>query len=323
MTVDRMELAVDEEHLVTVNGDTTSDGLDLFNSIEFHNLHRPAALRAYYFVLRRRRSGIALGIVHFLEAEAGHFESPHRGSFGGFAIVPGADVSLALMEVFAACVEAFLLEQGARRITIVLPPLAYRPAETSGWINVLLRSGFSVARHELSYAIDVGGAFAEKIDYGNRKQLHKCERAGLTAYRLERTDYEKAYAVIEENRRKKGNAPSMTWAALQAMCDRMPERVRCFGVRLDDRLIAAAVCLLINARTLYVFYWGEIAGVETLSPVTFLANHIYDHCLIEGIALLDLGTATLNGIPNHGLIRYKKHLGCHESLKLTLAKVTS
>jgi predicted N-acyltransferase len=177
-----------------------------------------------------------------------------------------------------------------------------------------------MSRHELSYAIDVSGAFAENIDYGNRKQLKKCEREGLTRGALDRSDYESAYEVIAENRRKKGHTPSMTWAALEEMCDRMPDRIRCFGVRRGPALIAAAICLVINARTLYVFYWGEIAGVEILSPVTFLAEHIFDYCLGEGIALLDLGTATLDGIPNHGLIRYKRHLGCRGSLKLTMSK---
>lgn len=321
MTPSGATLAIDDDLEVLVNDDSSDIEVDLFNTRTFYKLHRAGTARSFYFMLRRRRSGAALGAVHFHETDDGHFLSPHRGSFGGFSLVRGADEPLATLERFVAAVASFLSTMGARRITVVLPPLAYHPHESSAWVNVLLRSGFSLTRHELSYAIEVAGAFVDRIDYGNRKQLKKCARAGLVCNLLPRAEYEDAYGIISESRRKKGRVPSMTWSALREMCDRMPERIRCFGVRRDGLLIAAAVCLVVNSGVLYVFYWGEIAGVETLSPVTFLAQHVYEHCVGEQIALLDLGTSTVDGIPNRGLIRYKKHLGCTESLKLTLSRV--
>ena len=301
-----------------VNGGPRDVDVDLFIARSFYNLHRSETSRSFYFTLCRRRSGVALGAAHFHEAEPGDFRSPHRGSFGGFSLVRGADEPLSTLERFAAVVTSFLQAHGARHITVVLPPLAYHPPETSAWINVLLRSGYSLANHELNYAVEVAGAFVTRIDHGNRKQLKKCERAGLLSHALPRAEYADAYNVIAESRRKKGRVPSMTWPALSAMCDALPDHVNCFGVRRDDVLIAAAICVAVNSAILYVFYWGEIAGVENLSPVTFLAQHVYNHCLEQQISLLDLGTSTINGIPDHGLIRYKKHLGCSETLKLTL-----
>jgi predicted N-acyltransferase len=113
----------------------------------------------------------------------------------------------------------------------------------------------------------------------------------------------------------------MTWAALHAMIDALPTRVRCFGVHAaDGTMIASAICLLVNPTTLYVFYWGEIAGVESLSPVTLLAQCLFDHCKANAISLLDLGTSTVKGAPNEGLLRYKRHLGARISLKLTMHK---
>jgi predicted N-acyltransferase len=224
------------------------------------------------------------------------------------------------MHAFVDCAEGLLRDAGARQLSLVLPPLAYHLHETSAWVNVLLRAGFAVTRHELSYAIDVNRPFGDGIDRGNRKQLRKAEREGLVVADLAPHEYEAAYAVIVENRAKKGRTPSITWEGLQAMASGFPDAVRCFGARHGARLVAAAICLLVNPHVLYVFYWGEVAGAESSSPVTLVARHIHERCMAEGISLLDLGTATVLGVPDPGLVRYKRHLGCRESLKLTLAK---
>jgi hypothetical protein len=50
---------------------------------------------------------------------------------------------------------------------------------------------------------------------------------------------------------------------------------------------------------------------------------LFEYCREAGMDLLDLGTANVNGAPNHGLMRYKKNLGSTESLKLTLARQLS
>jgi hypothetical protein len=129
-----------------------------------------------------------------------------------------------------------------------------------------------------------------------------------------------AYGVIAENRAKKGYSLSMSLEALHAMADRFPGAVRCAGVHAEGELIAASICIAVNPTTLYVFYWGEIPGAERRSPVTLLAGGLYEYCAREGFALLDVGTSTLAGEPNHGLIRYKSNLGCRPSLKLSVAK---
>jgi len=314
-------LPVDDHFEVVVDPATGCDGVDFFNTLAFYNLHRPSSSNGFYFLLRNRTSGASAGAVHFCEAEPGHFRSPLRGSYAGFELARGTDIPLACMEKFEQAVEAFLASHGARRVSVSLPPLAYHPHTASVWINILLRAGFVIDRHELIYSLEVDGeSFVSKIDRGNKKQLAKCERNGLAVRSLEREEYRAAYEVIVENRAKKGNAVSVSWSALDDMVQQCPLAVRCFGVFQDAKMIASSVCIAVNPDVLYVFYWGEVAGVETLSPVTLLARHLYEVCQNEKIALLDVGASTLEGVPNHGLIRYKKALGCTESLKLFFTK---
>lgn len=306
---------------LVVNDGSSAPGLDVFHTLEFQALHQSVAHRTFSCAFRRRRSHAILGVAHFHESSEGRFESPWRGSFGGFAMAPGVRLPPSQLDGLVSAVESYLRDAGAKDLTLILPPLVYHPDETSVWINVLLRAGFSIRACELNQAIAITGAFTDRLDAGNRKQIAKAIRARLTCRPLAPEEYHLAYAVIEANRHKKGHQLSMSWAALWSMCEALPACVRCFGVHRDDgALIAAAICLRINPSVLYVFYWGEIGGVESLSPVTLLANHVYNYCVDERIALLDLGTSTLNGVPNEGLIRYKRHLGAGESLKLTLHK---
>jgi hypothetical protein len=97
--------------------------------------------------------------------------------------------------------------------------------KTSTWIDVLLRRGFAVSSHELSYGIEVHGPFTDRIDSGNRKRLQKCIRDGMTASILNRTDFKSAYDVVAENRSRKGYELSLSWDAFETMADAMPERV--------------------------------------------------------------------------------------------------
>lgn len=311
----------EEGYHVDDDGIDPGSGIDLFNRRSFHQMHRRSVRRGRYFVLRETRTQAAVAVAHFLEHDEGSWESPWRGSFGGFEVVEGAHLTIATLESFVASVTSQLARDGARQVGLVLAPFAYDAHEISTWTNVLLRQGFAITRHELSYAVEVSGSFEDVIDRGNRKQLRKAEREAASARRLDIADLEQAYAVIVENRAKKGRTPSMDWPSIASMRDRFPDAVSCFGVHLQGRMIASAICLRINPSVLYVFYWGEVAGVENLSPVTLLARTIYESCQENGIGLLDLGTSTWHGVPDLGLVRYKQNLGATASLKLWLGKV--
>ena len=313
-------ITIDQSFKLVVNGAVDVNEMDLFNARAFHDLHEPHALRSFHCALVDNASGVIQGTVNIHESAAGEMVSPFRGSFGGFGLVPRISLALADMDAFVGAVETMLATEGAERLSLVMPPLVYHPDETSTWIDVLLRRGFVISRHELSYGIEVTGDFVEGIDSGNRKRLHKCIREGLESVVLSRGEYESAYTVVAENRKKRGYSLSMSWETFREMADALPDRVVCVAVSRGPELIAAALCLRINAKALYVAHWGEIPGVEAWSPVTLLASRLFEYCRDSGIRLLDLGTANVDGVPNAGLIRYKKNLGCKESLKLTLDK---
>ena len=70
-----------------------------------------------------------------------------------------------------------------------------------------------------------------------------------------------------------------------------------------------------------MLYWGEDISYIRESPVVILSSGIYDYCSDERISLLDVGTSTMNGFPDPGLLRFKRALGFKESIKLAYRKL--
>jgi hypothetical protein len=294
--------------------------LDLFRRPDFYALHRDAAPRAWYAVARDRETNAPLAAGWLSEVEPGHARSPGRGSYGGLQLVD-ARTPVSTLDAIASELERTLAREGIERLTIVMPPAAYAPNEHALWTNVLMRGGYQPGSPDLSYAVDVtDGPLDARMNSGNRYIARTAERRGLAFRVLGASERCEAYAVNAENKAKRGYPMTMSLDALIAMDDALPGRVLWFGVMHDGRMIAANVSLVISPGVIYVFYWGEVRGVEKLSPVTVLADGVYRHCQSTGVRLLDLGTATLHGEPNPGLMAYKQNLGGTASLKLTLSK---
>ncbi|HMG91078.1 MAG TPA: hypothetical protein VK589_13525, partial [Chryseolinea sp.] len=59
---------------------------------------------------------------------------------------------------------------------------------------------------------------------------------------------------------------------------------------------------------------------KSTNPTVFLIRSLYQYCFENGIALFDLGTSSLDGIPNFGLLNFKIRLGATPTTKFTFQK---
>lgn len=315
----RATARIDDEHALLVNEFAPTPDAPLFCRPEFFHLHAGQE-RDRCFQLARRSDGKIVAVAPFFEADDDEFVSPRRGSFGGYYFLDD-ELSLSLVEAFVAAVESELLGLGMRGMRFSLPPQSYRPHLIAILANVLLRSGYSLAGHELSYSLEVSGEpFIDHLHQDNRRNVRRCRRAGYTCRQLDGSELRSAYDVIAGNRARRGYPMTMSWDALRDMNEKLPRALCSFGVLDGDKLVAAGICVNVSSAVLYVFYWGELDGYRNPSTITLLAETIYDHCLENGIGTLDAGTSTVDGEPNHGLIRFKRSLGFRESLKLSFAK---
>ena len=101
------------------------------------------------------------------------------------------------------------------------------------------------------------------------------------------------------------------------MIKTFPEKFKVFGVfNNKEEILASSICIKINSKILYVFYWGDIDGQNSYSPISFLSYEILNYCRSNNIDILDLGTSTKDSKYNLGLINFKKGIGAKSCNKI-------
>jgi hypothetical protein len=310
---------INEKYSFSLAPPPSFESLDIFLRPAFFSLHSYTCEEAICLQLFNKKKKSIEALCHLLSKDRKSYKSPLKGSYGGFYI--SQDLSLDVLQYFLERTEEYLIKNGAESLSFTLPPFAYHPQKESICTNLLLKNAYVINNHELNYSIDIHShPFQSIISHGQRKKINLCLRNDVEVCKLPENDLKKAYDVIVENRLKKGNIVSMTWEQLYEMQKSFPNDVISFLATHKNRPLASAICIRINPNILYVFYWGEVTDVGALSPVVLIANELYSYCQDENIKLLDLGTSTVDGHPNIGLIRFKKSLGSSESLKLSFLK---
>lgn len=240
----------------------------------------------------------------------GNWESP-PGTFGGFSKPQFADMEDVLLQMES--------DTGHGVYKIKLPPECHNPEMFAYSVNVLTRCRYSVSVAEINYHRDVVGRFDnEMVSRGQKRCLSAGKERGRRVHHYGLTIF--AYKLLAANRERKGRTLSMTHEFLRRMLAAIPGSVVTFELVEEEELLAAAICIRLSKRVLYVWAWGDSVGA-THSPTVQLAQSIYEYCEQEDIRQLDLGIATdHNGMPDDGLIRFKESLGFRASAKLTMVK---
>lgn len=301
---------------VRINQFLPSETQHLFNRPEFFRLHSSSPRDTFAQLVRRTDSEVLATFACFYVGD-GEYACPKRGTFGGVSARSGIDS--AEVERLLQVVLDRIRADGARALRVKCPPWSHDPALSAITANFLMRAGATLDAYDLNYDLRVDARpFVTRIDAGNRKRIRKCLEEGFVAADVDLAETSQVYDVIRGNRERRGHPITMSKDQLDAMSQAFPGQVRYFAVYDDasrSRVIAGAVCMMVSTEVFYVFYWGDGPQMSAHSPVALLASHLYDHCQRNGFAILDAGISTAGGIPNHGLMRFKRGLGFTESLK--------
>ncbi len=67
-------------------------------------------------------------------------------------------------------------------------------------------------------------------------------------------------------------------------------------------------------------YWGDAGHALPRSPMNLLALRLVEIALADGRPTLDLGISSVDGVPDQGLIQFKRSVLARESLRLDLVR---
>lgn len=313
----KTKLAINDKFEIITNQFLNSDFNHIFNEINFFKLHSESNNDLYIQLVRSTDKKVFANLTFYIN-DLNEYVSPVKGTFGGISAQEGIDFSL-LEEFISLVIHA--LTKDSFKIKIKLQPFSHNEALCSNCFNIFSRLKFSIVSNDLNYSLRVDEEeFLNKISYGNQKKLKQCLRDGFFASKLDVSRFKEAYNVIQSNRESKGYPMTMDQSSLLEMMKIFPNNIHCFAVfnPNDLSMFASSICISINSDILYVFYWGDLPSRDSYSPITLLSSYIYDFAKENSYKIIDVGTSTINGEPNYGLINFKRNLGFEESLKLTL-----
>lgn len=295
--------------------------LCVFSTAAFNalNLTGRQRLRRIDHAADGRLVGSLVGVV-----EGDEFHSGHSAPFGGPDFVRDAETAHNVREALAAAVGR-LEDEGVRTIRVKARPEPYSGAEANVQF-ALLNLGFAVERCELNLHIDLEGV-ADADDYvarlrspARRAIKHALGEPYAFAPARTEADWARAYAVLAENRRAKGRRLALSLDYVRRVRDALPGRVRAFLLSHAGRPCAAALLYTVAPGRELVVYWGDARHDLPRSPMNLLALRLVEVALAAGARTLDLGVSSLDGVPDQGLIQFKRSVLARESLRLDLVR---
>ena len=215
---------------VVVNQFHPTPDLPIFLRPDFFKLYSPGASKAFHFQMCAKEGAKVIAAAAFYGIEPHRYVSPWRGSFGALFFTDRT-VPLAVNDFFLDCIETRLQQEGAQEISMVLPPQAYYPKMTSVLVNLLLRKGYKLTRHELNYSrVITDEDFLSRVNKGNRKNIRRAAKRGFVFQRITPAEIGGAYQVIAENRERRGYPITMTLEQIEVMHQAIPGSLLPFSV---------------------------------------------------------------------------------------------
>ncbi len=244
--------------------------------------------------------------------------SPLRATLGGIEVAP--DVPEAALEMLLEAVDGWAVAQKLTRIRLTQGPAAYAPGLAASLDAALKKAGYAVLFTDQNQHLALTGEPEIRLHESARRRLHKARRAGFVFSTWENPDWDFAHRFILAARQRKDLPLSLTAVELRKLGENFRDDVAVFTVRDGATVAALGVTIRLNARVLYHFLPADSAAYLPFSPTIFLNVGLADWARQRGFGLLDLGISTKLGVPNEGLLRFKRNLGAEVSEKRVYEK---
>jgi Acetyltransferase (GNAT) domain len=298
-----------------------ADHLALFNADAFHalNLSPGQSVRRIDYVADARLVGSLVGVI-----EGDRFYAGYSAPFGGPDFVRDAETATNVAATLSHAV-GVLDSEGMRTITVRARPDFYSGSESVAQF-ALLNLGFRVEACELNFHIDLipltstDDYLASLRSPARRALGHTMSEPFALVEACDDAAWERAYRLLSANRGAKGRALALELDYLLRARDAFPGRVRMAALEHSGRPCAAALTYRVAPGRELVVYWGDADHELPRSPMNVMAYLVVERALAEGVRSLDLGISSVAGVPDQGLIQFKRSVGARESLRLDLVR---
>lgn len=275
----------------------------VFGSAAFNMLNSHKAERVEFLAGLDAAGSAEMGMVAGLRD--GIWRAPFSAPMS--ALSWRRDLRLATVADFMTRVKEKLCDAPLR---LTLPPEFIAPEMLSKIAGTAINMASKViVEYNYHYNLSRMSDFEGHLHRNARKNYH---RALKEDFIFEKTDTSRAYTVIAANRCSKGYNLAMSLTDVEATATVID--IDAFILRHGDTDVAAAIVYTIAPGIAHVVYWGDAPGFEQMRPMNLLPYHVFSHYHDLGYSIVNIGTSSTDGVPNHGLCDFKESIGCHTTL---------
>lgn len=289
--------------------------VSLFNLPEHRRLQSNGEWVSYSIIKEKKK--VALAGIHF-HLNDFTASSPYRSPFG--SIDASSELDPSLLFNFLQFVESDLVNSGIKKVVIKNPPTLYNPGQQTLLQVFLLNLNYRIVNAEPGAILTVNKSPQELTSQWEKKKVKQATEHELVLKHENIDQLKKLHNFIHECRVQKGYTSSMSFDDLQRTIDTFPDRFLLTSVHRQNELVAASICVRVNSHVLYHFYSDHNTSDKSTNPTVFLIRSLYEYCVEHDIELFDLGTSSVNGTPNFGLLNFKLRLGATPTTKFTFQK---
>jgi hypothetical protein len=239
--------------------------------------------------------------------EGGALRSIPKSTFGGFFLSPNAtveDVIAVLQEV-----DAFARQHNKSAVFIRSMPFAYNSKDSELIQYALQKSGYEILYEDVDFILKVKEPVLKSMNRLRRRQLGRAIQGGFHYTWLGSEHLTEVYSQLASTRSRKHYKMSMTLEEVANMLTLFPNEYKLGGVFVDNILAASVLLVVVAPEIWYVLYWGDHDDFRNVGAITFLANALVEEAYRNSVRILDLGTASHQGILNEGVHFFKTSLG--------------
>jgi hypothetical protein len=229
------------------------------------------------------------------------FRSPVGASFGG--PVFGDQTDLEVIGGALDCLSLHLRGQGLAGAEIELPPACYWEGRSEALAFMLTTAGYQLKSREATSVIPLRLVESAGLRPKVMRDMRRADSAGVRVG--PGTDIGAFYEVLVKNLSAKGAVPTHSPGEIERLFVLFPDRMKIFEARLEGELVGGCFTMLCNRRTALAFY----VCVDPERKHLRIAERTLYQCIEWLIGLgydyLDLGTVSIGGKVNWGLLEFK------------------
>lgn len=246
----------------------------------------------------------------------GILRSPFSAPFGGLHYTHEY-MSYNKVYTFLSDLKEYAAGEGLKQITIILPPDLYQVNMNAKLINAFVRLGYIMELPDLNNWMNLklfnGEWTKSEVAQNCRKAMkHGLEWSVVTSFE----DMREAYQVIHRNREGLGRKIYMTLEDILKVMDVFP--VDFFIIREPSgNCVGAAILYRGHEKIVQGIFMGGDLEKRNLGVIDFMYMKLYYYYKELGYDYIDMGTSSLQGEPNPGLLRFKEIHNSDTSLRYT------